>query len=72
MGIHKRRKMSTFAALVAFLFALMAPAMVVPTLLGVRLYSRFSEIGFRRLILILLSLSGVVLLLSSLPRLRLG
>ncbi len=51
-----------------FLFALMAPTMVVPSLLGVRLYSRFSEIGFRRLILSLLSLSGVVLLLSSIPR----
>lgn len=51
-----------------FLFALMAPTMVVPSLLGARLYGRFSEIGFRRLILILLSLSGIVLLLSSIPR----
>jgi uncharacterized membrane protein YfcA len=54
------------------LFALVAPAMVVPTLLGVRLYSRFSEAGFRRLVLILLSLSGVVLTVSSLPRLIVG
>jgi uncharacterized membrane protein YfcA len=51
------------------LFAIVAPAMVVPTLLGVRLYRRFSEAGFRQLILILLSLSGVVLLVASVPRL---
>jgi uncharacterized membrane protein YfcA len=51
------------------LFAIVAPAMVVPALLGVRLYARFSEVGFRRLILVLLSLSGVVLLIDSVPRL---
>lgn len=54
-----------------FLFALMAPTMVVPSLLGVRLYGRFSETGFRRLILILLSLSGMMLLTSSVQRLML-
>jgi uncharacterized protein len=53
------------------LFAIVAPAMVVPTLFGVRLYARFSEAGFRRLILILLSLSGIVLLIASVPRLLL-
>jgi uncharacterized protein len=51
------------------LFAIMAPTMVVPTLLGIRLYARFSDTGFRRLILLLLSLSGVVLLLASAPKL---
>jgi uncharacterized membrane protein YfcA len=51
------------------LFAVVAPAMIVPTLFGVRLYTRVSEAGFRRLILVLLSISGVVLLLSSIPRL---
>jgi hypothetical protein len=51
------------------LFAIVAPAMVVPTLIGVRLYARFSEAGFRQLILVLLSLSGVVLLAASLPQL---
>ena len=51
------------------LFAIVAPAMVVPTLLGIRLYARFSDAGFRRLILLLLSLSGVVLLAASVPRL---
>jgi uncharacterized protein len=54
------------------LFAVVAPAMVVPTLIGVRFYRRFSEAGFRQLILILLSLSGIVLLLVSVPRLLFG
>jgi uncharacterized protein len=52
-----------------WLIAIVAPAMVVPTLIGVRLYSRFSEAGFRQLILVLLSLSEVVLLIASAPRL---
>lgn len=47
----------------------MAPATVVPALLGIRLYARFSDAGFRRLILALLTLSGVVLLLASVPKL---
>ena len=51
------------------LFAIVAPAMIIPTLIGVRLYARFSEAGFRQLILVLLSLSGVVLLAASVPRL---
>jgi uncharacterized membrane protein YfcA len=51
------------------LFAIVAPALIIPTLLGVRLYARFSEAGFRRLILVLLSLSGAVLLIASVPRL---
>ncbi len=51
------------------LFAIVAPAMVIPTLIGVRFYRRFSEAGFRQLILILLSASGIVLLFASVPRL---
>jgi uncharacterized protein len=43
--------------------------MVVPTLIGARLYARFSEAGFRQLVLVLLSLSGIVLLIASVPRL---
>jgi uncharacterized membrane protein YfcA len=52
-----------------FLFALIAPSMIVPTLLGVRLYARFSDAAFRRVVLVLLSLSGTVLLVASVPRL---
>ena len=55
-----------------WLFVIVAPAMVIPTLIGVRLYARFSETGFRRLILVLLMLSGVVLLFASIPRLLAG
>jgi hypothetical protein len=51
------------------LFAVVAPAMVVPTLIGARLYARFSEAGFRQLVLVLLSLSGIVLLIASVPHL---
>jgi len=54
------------------LFAVVGPAMVVPTLLGVRLYARFTETGFRQLVLILLTISGIVLLLASVPHLITG
>lgn len=47
------------------MFLLVAPAMLVPTLVGARLYARFSEVAFRRLVLALLALSGVVLLAAA-------
>ena len=50
-------------------FLLIVPAMLVPTLVGARLYRGFSEVAFRRLVLLLLTLSGVVLLAASVPRL---
>jgi uncharacterized membrane protein YfcA len=59
----------TIQAETLWLFAIVAPSMLVPTLLGARLYHRFSDAGFRRAILILLALSGVVLVSSSLLRL---
>lgn len=49
------------------MFLLVAAAMIVPTLIGARLYARFSDVTFRRLILLLLSVSGVVLLAMSVP-----
>ena len=49
----------------AVIFVLIAPAMFAPALIGVRIYSRFSETMFRRLVLLLLALSGVVLLITS-------
>jgi uncharacterized membrane protein YfcA len=52
-----------------WLFAIVAPAMLVPTLIGARLYRRFSDSGFRRLILLLLTASGAMLVVSSLVRL---
>jgi uncharacterized membrane protein YfcA len=50
-------------------FAIVAPAMLIPTLLGTRLYIGISETAFRRIVLALLTLSGFALLASSLPRL---
>jgi uncharacterized membrane protein YfcA len=51
------------------LFAWVAPAMLVPSLLGARLYIGISEPAFRRLVLGLLTASGVALLASSVPQL---
>ena len=52
-----------------YMFLLITPAMLIPTLIGARLYRRFSELAFRRLVLLLLSLSGFVLLVVSVPQL---
>lgn len=53
-------------------FVIVAPAMLIPSLLGGRLYIGISEAAFRRIVLALLTLSGVALLVSSLPRLLAG
>jgi uncharacterized membrane protein YfcA len=49
------------------LLALVAPAMLVPALLGARVYLGIGETAFRQVILGLLFASGVALLVSSLP-----
>lgn len=51
------------------MIAVVLPAMLIPTLLGTRVYVGLSETGFRRLVLGLLTVSGIVLLSSGLPRL---
>lgn len=51
------------------MFAIVAPAMLVPALLGARLYVGLSEARFRQIVLSLLTLSGIALLASSLPQL---
>ena len=53
----------------ARMFAVIAPTLVVPCLIGDRLYSRVSEIQFRRLVLGLLFLPGLGLLAASGSRL---
>ena len=50
-------------------FAAMAPAMVLPAWLGARFYRRASPAAFRRLVLGLLTLSGLAMLAGGLPRL---
>ena len=51
------------------MFAVVAPAMLIPTLLGTRLYLGISEVTFRRVVLGLLTCSGLTLLASALPQL---
>lgn len=54
--------------------AIVAPAMLVPSLLGARLYIGISEATFRKVVLSLLTCTGIALLVSSVPGLlrRLG
>jgi uncharacterized membrane protein YfcA len=47
------------------LFPLLAVAVVVPVLLGQRLYRRLDDAAFRRLVLALLAVAGLVLLASA-------
>ena len=47
------------------------PLVLVPSLLGSRLYSRLSVRGFQRVVLILLFLSGLALLAQAAPKLLL-
>ena len=51
------------------LLAIVLPAMVVPSLLGARMYKSISPDMFRRVVLGLLTLSGVALLASGVPAL---
>jgi uncharacterized protein len=51
------------------MLAVVLPAMLVPTLLGTRIYLGISEAAFRRLVLGLLTLSGLALASASVPRL---
>lgn len=50
-------------------FAIVAPAMLLPTLLGAKVYIGISEARFRQVVLGLLTLSGLAMLASSLPAL---
>ena len=45
------------------------PAMVIPSLLGAKLYTKISDVAFRRTILVILAITGVALLVSSVPKL---
>jgi uncharacterized protein len=50
-------------------FLWVAPALLVPVLLGARLYQRISPEAFRRVVLTLLALSGAALLVRAVPAL---
>jgi uncharacterized membrane protein YfcA len=47
------------------IFALMVPAILLPAWAGVRLYRRIADAQFRRLVLVLLALSGAALVLGA-------
>ena len=49
------------------LFAVVAPAMLIPSLLGARLYVSISATGFRQVVLVLLTAGGVALLWAAAP-----
>jgi uncharacterized membrane protein YfcA len=51
------------------LFAIMIPAMLVPSIVGYRLYRRVNDITFRRVVLGLLTVSGAILIVSTLSKL---
>ncbi|MGO4302395.1 sulfite exporter TauE/SafE family protein [Cupriavidus sp. RAF12] len=51
------------------MFAIVAPAMLIPTLLGTRVYIGISDVAFRRIVLTLLTCSGAAMLIASVPRL---
>jgi len=67
MGIYIAKNIVT--AEMVPMFAIVAPAMLVPTLLGGRIYVGISEAAFKKLVLSLLICSGVALLASSVPQL---
>ena len=50
-------------------FLVIGPALLIPTLIGARLYRRVSVGAFRLLVLLLLLLSGIMLLAGSAPEL---
>ncbi len=51
------------------MLAIVAAAVLVPVLVGARVYVGLSELAFRRIVMILLTLAGMGLLASGLPRL---
>lgn len=54
----------TVTARMGWIFAVMVPVVILPTLAGLHLYTRISTARFQRLVLGLLLFSGVVLLVS--------
>lgn len=51
------------------MLAIVAVAVLVPVLVGARIYVGLSELAFRRVVMVLLTLAGLGLLASGLPRL---
>jgi len=65
MGVYVGTGIATVEMLP--IFAIVLPAMLVPWWLGSRVYIGINEVTFRRVVLSLLTLSGIGMLASSLP-----
>lgn len=50
------------------MFAWITPALIVPAIIGVQLFHRLDQRAFRRMILVLLTLSGIALVTGSVSR----
>jgi len=59
----------TLTAETGAMFLVMVPAMIVPTLVGARLYAAIDDASFRKLVLVLLTISGLTLLSAAVPAL---
>ena len=59
-------------AKVGLMFIIAAPAMLIPALVGAKLYKKVSEAAFRRIVLGLLAISGIVLVASAARQLLAG
>ncbi|WP_076515660.1 MULTISPECIES: sulfite exporter TauE/SafE family protein [Burkholderiales] len=64
MGTYSAAGLVTKATLP--LFAIVAPAMLIPTFLGTRMYKGISDLRFRQIVLGLLTASGLMMLTSGL------
>ena len=53
-------------------FAIVAPSMLLPSLIGARIYHGMSPLAFRRVVLLLLSAAGVAMVAAGLPALARG
>lgn len=69
VALLPRLDIDWFKAILGALLALWCPAMLLPALLGARIYIGISEARFRQVVLGLLTLSSVALLANSVPRL---
>jgi hypothetical protein len=49
------------------MFAIVAPALLIPSLIGARIYIGLSDLAFRRIVLILLTCSGLAMIAAALP-----
>jgi len=50
-------------------FAVVAPAMLLPSLIGARIYHGLSPLAFRRVVLMVLTAAGLAMVAAALPRL---